>query len=376
MDHPTTTRNIHIQEVALKLSRARSLIEKHNADGLLLRRVSSFAWATCGVASYVNTATTEGGASLLITRDHSYLATSIIEAPRFEQEANLVRQGWELFVSPWTDPMAALSGLTQGKKLIADCAYPGAKDVSPEIARLRAGLTGPEGERMRQLGQLCAQAMKAAVWGVKPGMTEYQIAGLLSIESQQRGVQPIVNLIATDVRIFHFRHPLPTEKKLERYAMLVLSGRKWGLVCSISRLIHFGSIPGDIQRRIGATIHVNAAFIAHTRPESSLGEIFRHGQAAYTAVGFSDEWLRHHQGGVVGYEPREYLATPDSIDQVSIGQALAWNPSIAGAKVEDTILVGAQENEILTTIPGWPAVTVQVPGRDAGVLCPQALEIR
>lgn len=362
-------------EMEVKLSRARSLIEKHNADGLLLRRVSSFAWATCGAASYVNTATTEGAASLLITPDRSYLATSVIEAPRLEQEADLVRQGWDFAVSPWTAPQAALLELTRGKKLIADCAYPGAMDVSAEVARLRVSLTEAEGTRMRQLGHLCAQAMGAAAQLVKPGMTEYQIAGLLSIETQQLGVQPIVNLVATDDRIIRFRHPLPTDKKLERYAMLVLSGRKWGLVCSITRLVHFGPIPSDLRRRIDAMIQVNAAFISNTRPGRCLGAILQHGQAAYASAGYPDEWQRHHQGGVVGYEPREILADPGSVDRISIGQAVAWNPSIAGAKVEDTIIVGAEENEILTSIPDWPIVAAEVPGSDEVVTCPQVREI-
>jgi Xaa-Pro aminopeptidase len=363
-----------LPESTLKLERARSLLEKHQVDGLLLRRVSSFAWATCGAASYINTATSEGGASLLITRQHSYLLTTNIEAPRLEQEAHLAGQGWEFCISPWMDPQAALTRLTKDQKWIADVPFPGARDISAELARLRASLTPFEADRFRHLAGLCAEAMDAAARAVRPGMSEYQIAALLGSAAQLRGVQPIVNLIATDERVFRFRHPLPTEKKLERYALLVLSGRKWGLVCSISRLVHFGAIPLDLQDRMAGTIQVNAALIANTRPGCSLGEIFQAGQTAYAAVGFPDEWQNHHQGGVVGYEPREYLGLPGSVDQVSIGQALAWNPSIA-AKVEDTILVGAEDNEILTLIPGWPVVTVPVPGKTAGIVCPQALEI-
>jgi antitoxin VapB len=41
----------------------------------------------------------------------------------------------------------------------------------------------------------------------------------------------------------------------------------------------------------------------------------------------------------------------------------AWNPSITGAKSEDTILVGNDGNENVTAIPGWPAITVKVDGR-------------
>ena len=363
------------EEFQGKLSIMRALLDRHNAEGLLLRQVSSFAWATCGAASYVNTATTEGAASLLVTREHCFLATSNIEAPRLEQEDHLAGQGWEIRVSPWTSPMAELNKLTAKMTLIADVPFGTAKEVSAEMARLRASLTPAEGERFRQLGKSCAEAMGTTARAIHPGMSEYEIASWLGGEAQKYGIQPIVNLVATDERIYSFRHPLPTEKKLENYVLLVLSGRKRGLVCSISRLVHFGPIPADRQDRIRAAAHVNAALIAHTRPDRSLDEIVRAGQREYAAAGFPDEWRFHHQGGAVGYEPREFLGMPGSEDVVAAGQAYAWNPTIAGAKMEDTILVGGQANEILTSIPGWPFISVEVPEERMTIQCPLALEI-
>ena len=363
------------QEFQTKLSILRDLLDKHSVDGILLRRVSSFAWATCGASSYVNTATTEGAASLLVTREHCHLATNNIEAPRLEQEAGLRKQGWEFRISHWTNPLQELNKLAARLNLIADVPFGSAKDVSMELSRLRARLTPAEGERLRQLGQLCAQTMDSAAHAVRPGMNEYEIAALLGTEAQKRGVQPIVNLIASDERIYKYRHPLPTEKKLEKYALLVLSGRRWGLVCSISRLIHFGPVPADVQKRIDATARINAALIAHTRPSRSLAEVFERGQAEYTATGFPDEWRFHHQGGAVGYEPREFLGLPGSADVVAVGQAYAWNPTIAGAKMEDTILVGAQGNEILTVTPNWPVISIHLPEIDLEIPCPLALEV-
>jgi antitoxin VapB len=210
------------------------------------------------------------------------------------------------------------------------------------------------------LGKLCAQSMDQAIRAVKPGMTENQIAALLAREAQSRGVQPIVNLIATDERIFKFRHPLPTDKKMARYAMLVLCGRRWGLVCSLTRLVHFGRLPAELHSKSLAVATVDATVIAETRPGRTLGEIFARIQAAYAEAGFPDEWKLHHQGGPAGYEPREYIATPGGQDVVNLGQAYAWNPSITGTKSEDTVLVGVTGNEILTPIPGWPVLTVEV----------------
>ena len=358
-----------------KISLLRKVLEQHRVDALLLRRVSSFAWATCGAASYVNTAIAEGAASLLITREQLYLATNVIEAPRLEQEEGLSEQGWEFHVSPWEAPLQALHRLVSGLSLASDVPFLGAKDIGPEIARLRTHLTPAEGERFRALGRLCAEALTAAAQQIHPGLSELQLAALVGSEAQQRGVQPIVNLVATDERAYHFRHPLPTEKKLDKYVMLILSGRRRGLVCSISRLVHFGRLPDDLRRRIEATAQVNAAYIAHSRPGQSLSEVLAAGQKAYACVGFPDEWRWHLQGGLTGYEPREVLATSTSGEIITAGQVLAWNPTIAGAKVEDTILVGPVSNEIMTRTSLWPVAAVQTPGAPGEVACALALEV-
>lgn len=347
-------------EFAQKQTRVRELIEQHKLDGLLLQRASSFAWATCGAAAYINTASSFGEASLLNTPNHHYLITNNIEAPRIEMEEKLKYQGWDFTVSPWHQNENMIAKLTKGMKIGADSFYPGAVDLRHEVARLRANLTQEEGVRFRVLGRLCAEAMDVAIRATKPGETEHQIAARLDYESRTRGIQPIVNLIAADERIFAYRHPLPTFRALEHYAMLVLCGRRWGLVCSLTRLVYFGTLPDDLRRKAEATARVDATFIAATRPGAVLRQVFQRGTEAYAANGFPNEWKLHHQGGPAGYEPREFVVTPTTKEQVLIGQTYAWNPSITGTKSEDTIQVGGQENEIVTAIQGWPMIEVEI----------------
>jgi Xaa-Pro aminopeptidase len=372
-----------MSEFQEKQDRITELLAKRDLDALLLQRVSSFAWATCGGRSYINTATSDGGASLLITPSRRYVITNNIEAKRLEEEEGLGAQGWQFHVSQWYEPDNVVSewsedhplGLARGLRLGADGFYPGAIDLSGEIARLRANLTPEEGERFRALSRICAEAMDAAIRAVRPGQTEQEIAAILALEMQRRGAQPIVNLIATDERIYKRRHPLPTDKQMQRYAMLVLCGRKWGLVCSITRLVHFGRLPGELKRKEQACAEVDATFIAATRPGRRLADIFKQAVEAYAAAGFTDEWQLHHQGGPAGYEPREWVATPDSTDEVRVGQVYAWNPSITGCKSEDTILVGPETNEVLTTIASWPMLGVTLPdGRS--MTRPAILEIK
>lgn len=347
-----------MSEQSRKLGVIRAWMAEKQIKALYLQTAGSFAWATCGASSYINIASSYGSASLLITLDNQYLLTSNIEAPRLEIEEKLASQGWVSTITAWYQSLTAVADLTKGLKLASDSPFPGAIDLSTELARLRAKLTPEEGLRFKELGKCCARAMQAAVLAVKPGQTEYEIGARMVAECEKQGVQVTVNLIATDERVSLYRHPLPTSKKLDRYVMLVLCGRKNGLVCSLTRLVHFGPLSDELKRKTEACARVDATFIASTRPGQRLGNIFEHATSIYAATGYPNEWQKHHQGGAAGYEPREYLAVPGSTDMVTQGQVYAWNPSITGYKSEDTILVGETSNEILTEIPDWPMIVI------------------
>jgi len=211
-----------MNEFEQKQQRLQALLTGRQLDALLLQRVSSFAWITGGAASYVNTAVTTGAASLLITPAGRYLITNNIEATRLEQEEKLKAQGWEFCIAPWHETNPTITQLTAGLRLGADGPYPGATDLSAEIARLRVNLTPAERERCRELGRLCAEAMAQAARAVRPGMSEYEIAGRLSQEAQSRGVQAIVNLIATD----RLPHRLEVARELGAEVYLATDGRE------------------------------------------------------------------------------------------------------------------------------------------------------
>ena len=351
-----------MSEFEQKMSAAEALLRSQHLDALVLKRVSSVAWATCGAPTYVNTAQDTGVATLVIKPRERHLITSRIEAPRLEKEEGLVAQGWNFHVGNWYEADKALAQLTAGGHTGADVHLPGMADLADAVSAMRSQLLPEEEARVRDLGKLCAAAMNAAVMRVKPGMSEQEIAAGLAYETQARGAQAIVNLIATDERIYNYRHPLPTDKKLDKYAMVVLCGRKHGLVCSITRLIHFGPLPAELQRKMEAVALIDATFINATRPGTTLGEIFAKAQAQYAATGFADEWQLHHQGGPAAYEAREIIATPGMSGAVTAGQVFAWNPSVTGTKSEDTFLVGKDGNELLTVVDGWPTLTVEAEG--------------
>ena len=360
-------------EVEVKLEKVQALLAGRGLNALLIQQVTNFAWLTAGASSYINTADSLGVASLLVVPHGRYLITNNIEAPRLREEEHLDEQGWEFSISPWYQAADRVAQMTKGLRLGTDGFYPGTEDVSTDLLHLRMNLLPQEQERLWDTSQGCAEAMNAAIHQIEPGLTEFEIAAILGGEIQRRGILPVVNLIATDQRIYSYRHPLPTSKKLERYAMLVACGRKSGLVCSITRLAHFGPMPGELRLKAEAVAQVDAVFHATTRPGRSLGDIFRAAQAKYAELGYGDEWQLHHQGGPAGYNPREAIATLDSDARVAEGQAYAWNPSITGTKSEDTLLVKPDGVEVLTEINGWPMIPVELDGRT--IYRPATLEI-
>ncbi|MBF6613305.1 MAG: M24 family metallopeptidase [Chloroflexi bacterium] len=343
-----------------KESRLRGMLRRRGLDAALLGRSANVAWLSGGGQSYINIASEGGGGSLLVTPDARYLITDVIEAERLRDEEGFGAGGWQIVAEPWHEPGKAITGLTAGLWVGADQPRPGMVDVSEDVARLRWLLTPAEVVRFRLLGADTGAAIGAAAAAVKPGMTEFAIAGLLVEATYKHGATPIVVLVATDERIAQRRHPLPTSRKMEHTAMLVLCARRNGLIASATRIVHQGPVPEQLKKAMQAVATIDARTIDATRPGVVVGDIFALLEEAYADVGYPGEWKNHHQGGAAGYEPREYVGTPGSKEIVQDVQAFAWNPSVPGAKSEDTFLVTQAGAELLTPSPGWPQIKVNL----------------
>ncbi len=350
-----------MNETDQKIAGIRKLLVQHSLDGILLQRNSSFSWITGGLPGWVNTAATIGEANLLITSDKQILFTNRIEAPRFKNEFFVEKMEWEVIDFPWQEQSRGMIDLTRNLLIGSDSPFPGSLDLGAEIAWQRSLLCSEELERFRTLAKNCATAMDIVMRSIQTGQTEEMVAGRLSAECLSRRIQPIVNLVGSDERLIAFRHPLPTQKKIEQSVMVVLCGRSFGLVCSITRLVHFGKLSEELRKKQDSVAHIDAAMIKNTLPGRTIAKILQTGVGVYASEGYPDEWNNHHQGGPVGYEPREVVATLSSTQVIKPGQVFAWNPSIPGMKSEDSVLINEHGHDILTDIPGWPVLTVETP---------------
>lgn len=346
------------EEIAVKLSQVRELINKKQVEGILISKRDVFSWLTAGKKNYVSKATDSGFADLLVTKDNVYCVANQIEMPRLEQE-ELKELDFEPIHYDWwkNEKIDAIKKIIPGLNIASDSNNQ-FLNVYEELKRLRYSLLPQEVERFREVGYLSAKAIEDTCFELHKGITENEVAALISQKAIKNGVEAEVTLVAFDERIFNFRHPISTEKRLDKYAMLVICGQKYGLVANVTRLVHLGEVPEVLKDKYNSLTIIEGKMLLATKLGEKVSNIFEKSVKAYELQGYNDEWKFHHQGGAAGYAGREYLAIPDSVEIVQNNQAFAWNPSISGVKLEDTIIVSDDKIEIITQTKDFPLVNV------------------
>ena len=351
-------------EIETKVARVRRYLAERDLAGVVIGRQDNFAWLTAGKDNHVVDASEGGVASLLVTADGRFLLVNRIEAPRLCEE-EVGDQGWDVRTFDWYRPGAAASAVREvvgDRPVAADTPLVGAQPLEHAFDDLRADLVPGEIERYREVGRLATEAVVGTCHSIHAGQTEWEIAADLARRVRAHGGRPNVVLIATDDRVYKYRHPIPTEKRLRDYAMLVLGASKWGLQVSVTRFVSLRALDDELKRKWQDVSRIAAYFNAATRPGRAWGEVFRGATELYAELGWPGEWELHHQGGPTGYRGREFTATFDSPGVVADHQAAAWNPSIAGTKSEDTIIATEAGHELLTRHGQWPMLRVEHDG--------------
>lgn len=327
--------------------RLAQLMQRRGVDAVVLRRPANFAWYTAGADSKVDHVAPEGVADLIVRADSQLVLTSTIEAPRMRAEQT---PDIEVVEYPWHEDRAgALRDVLGDAPAGSDLGLPGTANLSDEIGRLRRTLDSDAVESLRAVGRDATAAMADAAATVEAGMTEHEAAATLAAACRRRGLTATVLLAAADERIALHRHPVPVGATIERRAMLVASAERGGLYANLTRIVEIEEADPELARRLRACEEILARLREEaTRPGRTLAEAFVDCRRFYADAGFPDEWRLHHQGGLTGYGSRELIATPSSDHVIEPGQAFAWNPSVTGAKAEETFVLTEAGPEVVT----------------------------
>ncbi|RIV23119.1 M24 family metallopeptidase [Alicyclobacillaceae bacterium I2511] len=340
--------------VAERLDKLRGLLSQLGLDGVLLTQQANVTWLLGG-RYHINVATEDACATLWVTQDRVEALVNNIEAQRLADEEELHVD--QVHVYPWYMDEARQS------QLDAWMAQPGGAtdhQLGLDLQRLRMQLDSDRLADTREFGFLLAEILETTCRNVQQGQTENEIAGILSMGCLRQGIEPIVNLVGGEKRAIRYRHLLPTRDKITEYGIVSVGGRRNGLVLSATRMFCFGPIPKSLSARYQAVLRVEAAFLAGSSPERTVGDAFLRGMTQYQKEGYEKEWQFHHQGGIAGYQSREVRAIPESKVVFQVNHLLAWNPTILGVKAEDTAVVTDRGVEILTKTGNFPTQTVSI----------------
>jgi len=341
-----------------KLRSLRDMMTAHDLDAVYLEQWPNVAWLCGGRGNRVVLDSLAGQCGVLVGHNGAWLLVANNEEARCRAEA-FVGLDLPVISNPWYKPplwQAARPLLPPGAHLAADVPAGDARVADPLLVPLRQRLRDPDIERFRALGRDAATALETAVVEAAEDWSELEVAGTIAAALKACGIEGAVILVGSRARAQHYRHFVPTEAIVDGGFIASITAVRHGLHASMTRAVSFGELPVTLGERFDAIRNVERAMLAASRPGVAMLELLEVAAGAYAGAGYYDEWKEHHQGGSTGYAGREAFALPGSDYRLEAGMAVAWNPTIPGAKSEDTFLVAEGGLEWLTCSQDsdWP----------------------
>lgn len=347
------------RELEIKLSRVRKLLEEKDLDALYIKGQDNFAWLSCGGRNYVGMGAV-GNCGLLVTKDKMCAITNNIEAPRMIEEEKLEDLGFEVHYGLWHDNCyeeRTLASLVPSHKIGYDT-----RDCQEDVKLLRFDLVEEEIERYKKNGEDASFAMEEVAMSIEKGMSEYEVAALIMAKMEEKGLEILSCMVSADERIMKYRHPLPTGKKIERRVQLGGNFRRNGLVICLTRYVWFYEPTEEERKQYRDNQIIDCTYMASSKPGLTFVSALEKGRDKYSELGYSGEFDKHHQGGPIGYQGRDYRVDFTTPGIIADHQGFCWNPSITGTKSEDTI-VSTKEGIIPITKPVlFPKNIIEIDG--------------
>lgn len=354
-----------VKEVEEKVTKVRGAMKEQKLDGILITKQEHFAWVTAGGDNIVTRFVEDGVCAIFITQDNRYFICNNIETQRMIDEEFLDQLGFEERSMWWFENRTLefiREAVGENGLIAVDIPMGKAADANPMLRAFEKTLCESEIGRYVHLGKVFSKVIESYMSTIKPGDTEIEIAGRLGARMWENGLEPVLFLVASDDRIYKYRHPIPTEKKLENLLMISCNARYKGLVTKITRMLNFGKVSQDFREQYRQTAEIENAMAAATKP--GVDELVPYNIAVkmYEDFGHHEMWKVHHQGGPQSYTNGFYLITPTTHNVIQLHQCYGYNPSITGTKTEDGFVV-TEEGPLFITYPDtFPALKSEIDG--------------
>ena len=346
---------------AKRVALLRKWLSDNQYDGILISRRDNFAWLTCGGENSVLRHTEVGAGHIWITQDDQALYAFTMDAERLINE-HMPGQGYTPFIAKWYKDDPKQMAIKTGKgRIAADTPCSGATTV--DLSRMHGPMFPLEFDRLRWLGHQTALIFEELVKEIRPGMTEEEIGGRLNSLLVLKGIVPEVIITGSEGRISKYWHAPPTQKVVERYALIHSASMRWGLHACVNRLVCFGAPPPEVSKAHRAAATIEGRVIGKLRTGVAYSDILECQKQWYGELGYPGDWENHFQGGPTGY----FLGDAERCFtdmRVSEYEAYDWFITVQGVQVEELTLLESETAEVASLGESWPRLSVAAEGRD------------
>ncbi len=231
--------------------------------------------------------------------------------------------------------------------------------ADPILNSLRLVKDEDEVKHLKKAIEIAEQAMHQLLPQIKIGMTEKQIAGMLSqlmIEGGSEG-NPFGPIVSSGPNAAS-PHAVPTDRPIQAGELMIID---WGAIVhdypsDITRTFAIGEISDELKNIYDVVSAANSAGINVVSPQNSCSDVDEAARHTITAAGYG-EYFIHRTGHGLGLEVHE---EPSMItgNQTMLKEGMTFTiepgiyiPGVAGVRIEDDILVQSNGHLVLTAFP-------------------------
>jgi Xaa-Pro aminopeptidase len=232
------------------------------------------------------------------------------------------------------------------------------RTFTPEtLGGLRMRKDAAEYQKLKMNAAIADRAMQAAFAGIKPGMTENQVADIIKGHFSSEGAQPQFWIVGAGGN-GAFPHHSASERVIEEGDAIVIDigGRKQGFPSDITRMAVVGVPPegyGEIHTIVDKAVQ---AALKAARPGVPAHVVDDAARGVITDAGYG-EYFVHRTGHGLGidiHEPPYITATSDVI--LDEGMVFSIEPGIYlpgrfGIRLEEIVILRSDGPEILSGLP-------------------------